>query len=382
MKFIHLSDLHLGKRVNEFSMLEEQEYILDKIVGIVGEQSPAAVIIAGDVYDKPVPPIEAVRLFDRFLSALTAMSVKVLVISGNHDSPERLSFASEILGGSGVFIAPAYDGSVRPVTLSDEWGQVNFYMLPFVKPAHVARRYPDDGVDSYTSAVRAAIAHTNIDFSARNVLITHQYVTGAERSESEEISVGGADNIDASVFSGFDYVALGHIHGPQNIGSPSVRYCGTPLKYSFSEAKHQKSVTVVELRQKGGLEVSQIALVPRRDWVHLRGTYAQITSNTTLGKLNPDDYFRITLTDEEDVPEGVSKLRSYFPNLMVMEYDNSRTRATADVGEAGDVRSKTPLELFSELYERQNGRPMTEDMIKVVSGMIEEIWEGGESCDR
>ena len=279
MKFIHLSDLHLGKRVNEFSMLEEQDYIFGKIIEIVMDEWPDALLIAGDVYDKPVPPVEAVKLFDRFLCALSGTGVKVLVISGNHDSPERLSFASGLLGGSGVFISPAYGGEVSSVTFTDEWGKVNFYMLPFIKPAHVARWFPDEDIQSYTSAVRVALAHTPINFNGRNVLLTHQFVTGAERSESEEISVGGADNVDGSVFEGFDYVALGHIHGPQSIGKPTVRYCGTPLKYSFSEASHKKSVTVVEMGQKGDVEVRTVPLTPRRDWVQLRGDFMRITSN-------------------------------------------------------------------------------------------------------
>lgn len=379
MKFIHLSDLHLGKRVNEFSMLEEQDYILGKIIEIIRDEWPDALLIAGDVYDKPVPPVEAVKLFDRFLSALSGTGVKVLVISGNHDSPERLSFASGLLGGSGVFISPAYGGEVSSVTFTDEWGKVNFYMLPFIKPAHVARWFPDEDIQSYTSAVRGALAHTPINFNGRNVLLTHQFVTGAERSESEEISVGGADNVDGSVFEGFDYVALGHIHGPQSIGKPTVRYCGTPLKYSFSEASHKKSVTVVQMGQKGDVEVRTVPLTPRRDWVQLRGDFMRITSKQTLEKLNPDDYYKITLTDEEDVPEGVSKLRRCFPNLMAMEYDNSRTRAAAEVGEAGDVTNKTPIQLFSELFEKQNGKPMTDEMCKVVGDMIEKIWQGENS---
>ena len=378
MKFLHLSDLHLGKRVNEFSMLGEQEAVLGQITDIVARERPDAVVIAGDVYDKPVPPVEAVKLLDGFLRALTQRGIKILMISGNHDSAERLSFLAGILGGSGIFIAPAFGGSVAPVTLEDGFGKVNFYLLPFIKPVNVSRAFPEEGVEDYTSALRAAIAHMNVDFSARNVLVTHQFVTGAERSESEELSVGGTDNVDGSVFAGFDYVALGHIHAPQNVGSPVVRYCGTPLKYSFSECSQKKSVTVVEMGEKGRVDVRTVPLVPVRDFVELRGTYAEVTQKSCLEKLNTEDYYKITLTDEEDVPEGVAKLRLFYPNLMALEYDNSRTRAGESASDGGDVRGKTPSELFGELYEKQNGRPMTEEMARYMGDLIERVWGEGD----
>lgn len=246
MKFIHLSDLHLGKRVNGFSMLEDQRVVLAQILSIIDEESPDAVLIAGDVYDKGVPPIEAVELFDWFLVELAPR--QVFIISGNHDSPERLAFGSRLLDASGIHISPVYDGQVKPVSLTDSHGAVDIYMLPFVKPVHVRRFFPE--VESYTDAVRAAVAGMQVDTQKRNVLLTHQFVTGAETSDSEELSVGGTDNVDASVLEPFDYVALGHIHGPQNIGSEKIRYCGTPLKYSFSEANHKKSVTVAELGER------------------------------------------------------------------------------------------------------------------------------------
>ena len=378
MKFLHLSDLHLGKRVNEFSMLGEQEAVLGQITDIAARERPDAVVIAGDVYDKPVPPVEAVKLLDGFLRALTQRGIKILMISGNHDSAERLSFLAGVLGGSGIFIAPAFGGSVAPVTLEDGFGKVNFYLLPFIKPVNVSRAFPEEGIEDYTSALRAAIAHMSVDFSARNVLVTHQFVTGAERSESEELSVGGTDNVDGSVFVGFDYVALGHIHAPQNVGSPVVRYCGTPLKYSFSECSQKKSVTVVEMGEKGSVEVRTVPLVPVRDFVELRGTYAEVTQKSYLEKLNTEDYYKITLTDEEDVPEGVAKLRLFYPNLMALEYDNSRTRAGESASDGGDVRGKTPSELFGELYEKQNGRPMTEEMARYMEDLIERVWGEGD----
>jgi exonuclease SbcD len=272
MKLIHLSDLHLGKRLNDYSLIEDQEYILLKIINIIDEVKPDGVILAGDIYDKSIPPAEAVELFDSFLTKLSQRDLHVYVISGNHDSPERIAFGSRLMDKSGIHLSRVYDGNVEPYKLTDENGDAFIYLLPFIKPVHV-RRFFEDEVTSYTDAMRVAISHMNIDKNARNILVTHQFVTGATRSESEEMSVGGTDNVDVSVFDDFDYVALGHIHGPQNCSSNRVRYCGTPLKYSFSEANDQKSVTVVELGKKGELSVETIPLVPKRDMVELKGKY-------------------------------------------------------------------------------------------------------------
>ena len=249
MKLIHLSDLHLGKRVNEFSMLEDQAYILEQILTIIDAEQPQAVLVAGDIYDKAVPSAEAVQLFDDFLCRLSWRRLQVFVISGNHDSAERIAFGGRLMDGSGIHLSPVYDGTVEPISLTDEWGAVDVYLLPFVKPAHVRRFFPEASIESYTDAMAVAISAMEIKEDRRNILLTHQFVTGALRSDSEQISVGGADNVDAAVFASFDYVALGHIHRPQSIGREAVRYCGTPLKYSFSEAGHRKSVTVVELRE-------------------------------------------------------------------------------------------------------------------------------------
>ena len=376
MKIIHLSDLHLGKRVNEFSMLEDQAYILTKIINVIDEERPDAVILAGDLYDKSVPPAEAVTLLDDFLVRLVKRRVQVFVISGNHDSPERVAFAGRLIEQSGVHLSPVYNGTVTPITLEDDFGPVNFYLLPFVKPAHVRRFFPEQEIASYTDAVRTAVNAMGMDFSRRNVLVTHQFVTGAERSESEEVSVGGTDNVDSSVFDGIDYVALGHIHGPQNIGSERIRYCGTPLKYSFSEADHKKSVTVVELREKGMLEIHTVPLIPKRDLRELRGSYLQLTARLNYAGTDTEDYLHITLTEEEDIPDVAAKLRVIYPNLMKLDYDNRRTRSQTAVGAAEDVERKTPLELFGELYEKQNGTTLTEEQKAFSAKLMESIWEG------
>ena len=379
MKLIHLSDIHLGKRVNEFSMLEDQAHILKKILAVVDEEKPDGVLIAGDVYDKSVPSTEAVQLFDDFLVRLAKRKLPVFIISGNHDSPERLSFANRLIDAVGIHLAPVYNGVVEPITLSDEYGPVNVYMLPFIKPAHVRGFFPDTEITSYSDAVAAAIGRMNIDKTQRNVLITHQFVTGAQRSDSEELSVGGTDNIGAEVFCDFDYVALGHIHGPQNMDSGRIRYCGSPLKYSFSEAAQQKSVTVAELKEKGTLEIHTVPLIPRRDMVELKGSYQQLTlrefyENTTY----QEDYTHITLTDEEDIPDAVAKLRAVYHNLMKLDYDNTRTRHSAAISGAENVETRSPIDLFAEFYELQNGLPMSAEQTELVASLIEKIWEGEE----
>lgn len=377
MKFIHLSDLHIGKRVNEYSMLEDQEYILNKIVNIIDEQKTDGVIIAGDVYDKSVPSAEAVALFDNFLVDLSKRGLYVFVISGNHDSPERIAFGGRLMEASKIYMSPVYDGDVKKVTLEDDNGKINIWMLPFVKPVHVRKFNEDKEINSYTDAMRVAIDNLNVDSSERNIMITHQFVTGADRTESEEISVGGTDNVDVSVFDVFDYTALGHIHRPQNCKSEKVRYSGTPLKYSFSEAKDNKSVTVVELKEKGNLSVNTIPLKPMRDMVQIKGKYDEIMlrdfyKNTSYH----EDYVHITLTDEEDIPDAIGKLRTVYRNLMKLDYDNVRTRTMNSIDGAENVEKKTPYEHFADFYEKQNNQPMNDKQSDFMKSLIEEIWEG------
>ena len=375
MKLIHLSDLHIGKRVLEVSMIEDQEHILNQILRIIDDCAPDGVMISGDVYDKSVPSAEAVTLFDDFLCRLAKREIPTFLISGNHDSPERLAFGGRLLEKSGIHISPVYGGEIRPITLQDRHGEVDFWLLPFVKPAHVKRFFPEEEIGSYTDAVRVAIQKMAIDGSRRNVLLTHQFVTGAATCESEELSVGGSDNVDATVFECFDYVALGHIHGPQNIGSNRIRYCGTPLKYSFSEAEHLKSVTLVKLEEKGQLELQILPLTPKRDMRQLRGSFAQLTDPEAYRHTQTDDYLHIILTDEEDVPEAIGKLRLIYPNILKLSYDNTRTRTNQVVGSAEDVRRRSPLELFGELYELQNNQPMSDVQSAYALELIRSIWE-------
>ena len=379
MKLIHLSDLHLGKRVNEFNMLEDQEYILTKILNVIDEEKPDAVLIAGDIYDKAVPSAEAVQLFDDFLCRLQAKCPQIFVISGNHDSPERIAFASRLIEASGVHLSPVYNGRIEPHVLHDEYGEVLIYMLPFVRPSHVRRALEaasDEQIVTYTDAIRAALRQAGPDPEKRCVLVAHQFVTGASRTESEDISVGGLDNVDASVFAGFDYVALGHIHRAQNIGTSGViRYCGTPLKYSFSEAKDEKTVTIVDLGKKGEVSVRTAPLMPKREMREIRGTYEQLMTKENYEGTQTDDYLHITLTDENDIADAVSRLRVVYPNLMKLDYDNQRTRTSGIIDGAADAERRTPLDLLEELFEKQNGHPLSDDQRALSNSLISKIWD-------
>ncbi|MGI5981875.1 MAG: exonuclease SbcCD subunit D [Sakamotonia sp.] len=376
MKLLHLSDLHIGKRVYEFSMLEDQKYILGEILGIVDRERPDGVLLAGDIYDKTVPSGEAVQVLDGFLTALADRGIPVFLISGNHDSPERIAFGAEIMSGRGVYVSPVYDGTGRSVVMEDQYGPVTIWLLPFLKPAVVRHAFPDQEIGTYEDAVRTAVERLEVDTGTRNVLVSHQFVTGAFRCESEEVSVGGLDQVGVSVFAPFDYVALGHIHSPQHVGRETVRYCGTPLKYSFSEVSQEKSVTMVELFEKGTIKVSQIPLRPLRDMRKLRGTYMEVTSRDFYKEMNTEDYVQITLTDEDDIPEGIRKLRTVYPNLMRLEYDNRRTREDREVEAGSQEKDRTPLELLEEFYELQNNQPMNREQKELAEKTIQKILDG------
>ena len=393
MKLIHTADLHIGKSVCEHSMLDEQRHILAEILNAVETEKPEALLVAGDVYDKSVPSADAVAVLDDFLVKLSKTGTKVFVLSGNHDSAERLAFGGRLMNDRGVYMSQVYCGSFVPVTLKDGLGEVDVWMLPFVRPATVRACLESDEardqVTDYTSAMRMAIAQMHFTPGRRNVLLAHQFVTGAERSDSEE-NVGGLDNVDASVFEGFDYVALGHIHKPQNValdaaGTARVRYSGTPLKYSLSEAKHKKSLTVIELGVKADaglseLAVREIPLMPKHDVREIRGTFAELVSPDFQRKqladgLKLDDYVYVKLTDENDVPDAALKLRGIYPNLMMLDYDNERTRNQHIAVGEGKVEQKTPMELFSEFFADMTKRELNEEESEFVCDMIDGIWE-------
>ena len=369
MKLMHLSDLHLGKRVNGFSMLEDQTYILRKIISIIDEETPEVILIAGDIYDRSIPPEEAVSLFDDFLVRLAKRKLDVCIISGNHDSEERVSYGGRLMDASGIHPAPVYDGHINPLILEDEFGEVVFWLIPFLKPADVRRFHQDAETGTYTDALGTVIEQLEIDRSKRNIAVSHQFITGASICESEEHTVGGLDDISAEIYADFDYVALGHLHGPQKVGRETVRYAGSPLKYSFSEASQKKSVTMIELGPKGETNIRLIPLEPMRDMKRIRGSFQEIISAVE----RTEDYCEITLTDEEDIPNAIDRLRVKYPYLMSMKYDNRRTRAQAEITGGSEVEKKTELELFNELYEQQNGQPMSPEQEEYLREVIREI---------
>lgn len=376
MKFIHLADLHIGKRVNEFSMTEDQKYILMKILNIIDEQNPDAVLISGDVYDKSIPSAQAVELFDWFINSLASRHVAAFIIAGNHDSAQRMAFASRLIATTGIHISPVFDGNIEPFVMNDEHGRVNIYMLPFIKPVDVRQRYGIEDNISYSDAVELAVEHMNINTDERNVILSHQFVTGASKCDSEDLSVGGTDGVSASVYDGFDYVALGHLHSPQRAGRDTVRYAGTPLKYSFSEKNHKKSVSVIEMGKKGEISVSTIELIAKRDMIEIKGTYDEIMQKSYYEKLNTDDYYHIILTDENDVPDALFKLRNVYKNIMKLDYDNTRTRNILTVNAAQDVQRKSPVDLAGELYLMQNGTSLSDEQVQYLNDVSEKIWEG------
>lgn len=376
MKIIHLADLHIGKRVNEFSMIDDQKYILNQILEIIDKEKPDALIIAGDVYDKQVPSIEAVELLDSFISDISKRKTTTFIISGNHDSAERLAFGSSLMAMGKIYISPVYNGKISKYTLKDDFGSANFYLLPFVKPSHVKRFFPYEKIESYTDAIKVVVDNLKLDTSEINILIAHQFVTGASRTESEEISVGGLDNVDASVFEDFDYVALGHIHRPQKIGIERIRYCGTPLKYSFSEVNDTKSVSIIEINSKEDFNLRMISLIPKRDMRKIRGTYEELTTKNSYENTNTDDYIHVTLTDEFNVADAIQKLRVIYKNIMKLEYDNMRTRESRKINlDDMVIENKNPLEIFSEFYKLQNNKEMDDEQKEIIKKIMEEVWE-------
>ena len=383
MKLIHLADLHLGKQVNGFSMMEDQRYILEEIIRMIRQEEADAVMIAGDVYDKPVTPAEAVSLFDEFLETLAKMGKEVFVISGNHDSAERLAFGSGLMNRSGIHISPVYSGEIQPVTVSDEYGEVNFWLLPFLKPVHVRRFIEDEKeketVKTYDQALQYVLSHLPVDPQIRNILLTHQFITGAKTSDSEDFSVGGIDHVEAEHFRPFDYTALGHIHRPQKAGSETIRYCGSPLKYSFSEADREKSVPVIELGKKGDISLRLEPLSPLHDMREIRGTYEQVTEKSFYEQKDLQScYVRVTLTDEEDVPDALGKLRLVYPLLMRLDYDNTRTRIQNEVSGEEAAEVKTPEDLLEDFYRLQNNHDMNERQKHIAKQCIGKVF-GGET---
>lgn len=372
MRFAHLSDLHIGKRVNGFSMIEDQKYILNQVIEIIKREEVEAVILAGDIYDKTIPSAEAVQVLDDFLIQLSNLNLPIFVISGNHDSAERLSFGARVLRKSQIYISELYNGEITPITLEDEYGKIHVYLMPFLKPALVRQALGREEIVTYQDAVEMAIHQIPLKEEDRNILVAHQFVIGASKSDSEEVSVGGLDQISHTLFESFDYTALGHIHGPQHIGKETIRYCGTPLKYSFSEEAHTKSVTIIDLEQKGKTTIRMVPLIPMRDMRKIRGKYEEIISQALVDNRSLEDYIQITLTDEEDVLNGLENLRKIYPNIMRFEYDNKRTREQNELTNTVVIEQRSELELFEEFYFLQNNQEISKEQRELLQAIIEE----------
>lgn len=352
MKFAHIADLHLGMRIYERRIAEDQRYILNEILKILKKEKPDGVFISGDIYDRPVPPEESVEMLNSFLAQIHGMGQDIYMISGNHDSPERIDFGTEIMESAGVYVAGKYDGNLHKVTKKDEFGELDIFLLPFIKPSYVNNLLDEDekikGLD-YETAVRMVLKNNPPDTSKRNIILAHQFVNGATRMDSEEILVGYVDAISDTVFEDFDYVALGHLHKRQSIKREGQIYCGTPLKYSFKEEKNEKSVGFVQMGKKGEVSVYGIALKPLREMRNLRGAFEELEHGES------DDFVRAVLTDDTQVPYAFNRLRARYPNLLKLEYEKTKDYAsllTRDVA----LKVKTPQELFAEFFEKCTGR--------------------------
>jgi len=377
MKFFHLSDLHIGKVVNRYSMLAEQRHVFEQIIGYIKTERPSAVIIAGDVYDRAVPSVEAVRLFDDFLTELALADVAVMIVSGNHDSPERISYASRLLSDKKLFLCGSFDGKLNKFALTDERGEVNFWLLPFVKPISVRGFFEGREIESYDDALAAILETADIDYAARNVLVSHQYYTKAgvtlERSESELAPVGGLDAIDSGLLEKFDYVALGHLHGAQSVGAAHIRYAGSPVKYSFSEWRQKKSVSLVALNEKGSLSVTPLPLTPIRDMREIKGEIEKLVSDSVSSLADREDYLRVVLTDEGEIIDPMGRLRSVYPNVMSLDFDNSRKNidAGAIVASAEKIEKLSKYDLFADFFLNMQGSTMTAEQSKIMLEFLE-----------
>lgn len=379
MRFFHLADLHLGKRLGEFSLLADQEYILYQVLALTERHAPDAVVIAGDIFDKAAPAGEAVALFDDFLTSLCGQGRTVMIISGNHDSPERLNFGGRIMARQNIYLTGVFGGRLIQVELKDDYGKVVFSLLPFIRPAQVRRYYPEAAIENYQDATRIILAAQPPNPRCRQVLVAHQYITAGntvpERSESEQISVGGLDNIDAAVFDGFDYVALGHLHRGQSIGGAHIRYAGSPLKYSFSEALHQKSVTLVELQAKGSLNIEILPLSPLRDMREIKGPIEKVLSPQVYEAADRNDYLHVILTDEEDLASPLERLRVIYPNVMKLDFANSRVARMHKESAADSIALKTPLDLFADFYHLQQNCELPQDKLTIAKKIFAELEE-------
>lgn len=376
MRLLHLGDLHLGKTLGDYSLIEDQKYILDQVLILIGENEVDTLLIAGDVYDRNMPSEAAVKLLDDFLSELAVRKVRTFMISGNHDSDSRLEFGSRIFAKENIHIASMFSGELTKQTVEDEFGEVNIYMLPFVKASQVRHYYPESQIDNYEDAVRTVIEHADIDHKARNILIAHQFVSGKTGpviagSESTSVqNVGTIEIISCDLFKDFDYVALGHLHSPQEVGYEHIRYSGSLLKYSLAEALNPKSLPLVCVDGKGSLNVELLPLKPRRDLRHIKGQLNQLLQPEMI--TDPDDYMYITLTDEDIITDAMGIVQQYYPNTVKIDYDNSHTKEIENF-EVGESTAERPFkEIIADFYQKIYGTEISDEEMRVMMLVAEE----------
>lgn len=380
MKILHLADLHLGKILQEQSLIEDQEYMLKEIIKIIKNEDIGAVLISGDVYDRSVPPAEAVNLLDNFLKILIKeLKIKVFIISGNHDSKDRLGFGSKIFEDEGLYIESKYNGNLRKIEIEDEYGKLNIYMLPFIKPVEVKQYFEDDLENNYNTAINKIIKKEKINKEERNIILVHQFVTAGtvepERSESEILTLGGIENVDVSNFDDFDYVAIGHVHRPQKIGRDTARYAGTMLKYSFSEINHNKTVPIIDFKEKGNIEINLKELAPIRDMREIKGPIEELLKKENYEKGNINDYIKAIITNEETVYDAIGQIRRIYPNTLKLEIRNSKTINSVEEQNLNleKVKKKSELELFSDFYKSQNNVDLDENQKEIIKDIISEV---------
>ena len=379
MKILHLADLHLGKVIQEQSLLEDQKYMLNEIIKKLQEENVETILISGDVYDRSIPQTDAIDLLDYFLNILIKdLKKQVFIISGNHDSKERLGFGNKIFENDGLFISSKYEGKIKKVELQDEYGKLNIYMLPFIKPIEVKKYFNDESL-SYDETIKKIIEKEDIDESQRNIILTHQFVTAigeeVERTESEVLTLGGTDNVDISNYNKFDYVAIGHVHRPQRIGRDTARYAGTMLKYSFSEVNHKKTMPIIDFKEKGNIDIKLVELKPLRDMREIKGPIEKLIEN--YEEENAKDYIRAIITNEEPVYDAIGQLRRIYPNVLKLEVQNSKILSNIEFKTENlqKVKSKSEVELFNEFYKFQNNIELNEEQINLIQEIVKEIKE-------
>ena len=380
MKILHLADLHLGKILQEQSLIEDQEYMLRKIINIIKEEKVKIVLISGDIYDRSIAQVEAVNLLDDFLKILIKeLKIKVFIISGNHDSKDRLGFGNKIFEDEGLYIESKYNGKLKKVELEDEYGSLNIYMLPFIKPVEVKKFFEDDLENNYDVAINKIIEKEEINENERNIIMVHQFVTAGnikpERTESEVLSLGGIENVDVSNFNKFDYVAIGHVHRPQKIGRDTARYAGTILKYSFSEINHNKSIPIINIKEKGNISINLVPLKPLRDMREIKGPIEELIKEENYKEGNVEDYIKAIITNEEPVYDAIGKIKKIYPNTSKLEIQNSKTinKNEEENINLEELKKKSELELFSDFYKLQNNLDLNEEQKEIVKNIISEV---------